>query len=68
LRGGKQEMVQDISAAFRRPANRGNMADTPLEPAVAQRARKRIAWRLLPFLFLLYMIAFLDRMNVSAAA
>jgi D-galactonate transporter len=64
----KQKMVQDISAAFRRPANRGNMADTPLEPAVAQRARKRIAWRLLPFLFLLYMIAFLDRMNVSAAA
>ena len=44
------------------------MADTPPELAVAQRARKRIAWRLLPFLFLLYMIAFLDRMNVSAAA
>ena len=37
-------------------------------PAVAERARKRIAWRLLPFLFLLYIIAFLDRMNVSAAA
>lgn len=35
---------------------------------VAQRARKHIAWRLLPFLFLLYVIAFLDRMNVSAAA
>jgi D-galactonate transporter len=35
---------------------------------VAQRARKKIAWRLLPFLFLLYIIAFLDRMNVSAAA
>src|SRR5258708_2907667 len=35
---------------------------------VAQRARKRIAWRLLPFLFLLYVIAFLDRMNVGAAA
>ncbi|MGA2096107.1 MAG: MFS transporter [Candidatus Acidiferrum sp.] len=35
---------------------------------VSQRARKRIAWRLLPFLFTLYMIAFLDRMNVSAAA
>ena len=32
---------------------------------VAQRARKRIAWRLLPFLFLLYIIAFLDRMNVG---
>jgi len=38
------------------------------EPEVAKRARDRIAWRLLPFLFLLYVIAFLDRMNVGAAA
>jgi MFS transporter, ACS family, tartrate transporter len=44
------------------------MAEQTLDSAVAQRARKRIAWRLLPFLFLLYIIAFLDRMNVSAAA
>ena len=36
--------------------------------AVAHSARHRIAFRLLPFLFLLYIIAFLDRMNVSAAA
>ena len=36
--------------------------------ALAQSARRRIALRLLPFLFLLYIIAFLDRMNVSAAA
>jgi len=35
---------------------------------VARRARHRIARRLLPFLFLLYVIAFLDRMNVGAAA
>jgi ACS family tartrate transporter-like MFS transporter len=35
---------------------------------IARRTRKRIAWRILPFLFLLYVIAFLDRMNVSAAA
>src|SRR5271170_6576100 len=41
---------------------------TPPDLAVAQRARRRIAWRLLPFLFLLYIIAFLDRMNVGAAA
>jgi D-galactonate transporter len=40
----------------------------PTSLVVAQRARKRIAWRLLPFLFLLYIIAFLDRMNVGAAA
>jgi ACS family tartrate transporter-like MFS transporter len=38
------------------------------ESDVAQRARRRIARRLLPFLFLLYVIAFLDRMNVGAAA
>src|SRR6202795_4631631 len=44
------------------------MSVTPPDQAVAQRARKRIAWRLLPFLFLLYVIAFLDRMNVGAAA
>src|SRR5437870_4151331 len=37
-------------------------------PDVAQRARRRIARRLLPFLLLLYIIAFLDRMNVGAAA
>src|SRR5580704_17058441 len=35
---------------------------------VGRRARHRIARRLLPFLFLLYVIAFLDRMNVGAAA
>ena len=38
------------------------------ESEVAQRARRSIARRLLPFLFLLYVIAFLDRMNVGAAA
>jgi MFS transporter, ACS family, tartrate transporter len=38
------------------------------EPEVGERARHRIARRLLPFLFLLYVIAFLDRMNVGAAA
>jgi ACS family tartrate transporter-like MFS transporter len=38
------------------------------EPDIAQCARHRIARRLLPFLFLLYVIAFLDRMNVGAAA
>ena len=38
------------------------------EAEVAQRARRRIGRRLLPFLFLLYVVAFLDRMNVGAAA
>jgi MFS transporter, ACS family, tartrate transporter len=44
------------------------MAAKSAEFEVAQRARKRIVWRLLPFLFVLYIIAFLDRMNVGAAA
>ena len=34
----------------------------------ADTARRRIARRLLPFLFLLYVVAFLDRMNIGAAA
>jgi MFS transporter, ACS family, tartrate transporter len=49
----------------------GDTASTPspsLAADVAPRARRRIARRLLPFLFLLYVIAFLDRMNVGAAA
>src|SRR5437667_6860191 len=44
------------------------MSVTPLDSEVGQRARKGIARRLLPFLLLLYIIAFLDRMNVGAAA
>jgi len=44
------------------------MADWAKLPEAGHRARKRIAWRLLPFLFLLYVIAFLDRTNVAAAA
>jgi MFS transporter, ACS family, tartrate transporter len=36
--------------------------------AVETRARRRIALRLLPFLWLLYIIAFLDRVNVAFAA
>src|SRR5215472_10175597 len=34
----------------------------------AQSTSRRIARRLLPFLFVLYVIAFLDRLNVGAAA
>jgi ACS family tartrate transporter-like MFS transporter len=37
-----------------------------LAPDIA-RARRKIAWRLLPFLFLLYITAFIDRVNVGFA-
>jgi ACS family tartrate transporter-like MFS transporter len=42
------------------------MAIAPTVP-IAQRTRRRINRRLLPFLFLLYIIAFLDRINISFA-
>jgi ACS family tartrate transporter-like MFS transporter len=35
---------------------------------IADRCRKRVMWRLMPFLFLLYVIAYLDRVNVGFAA
>jgi ACS family tartrate transporter-like MFS transporter len=38
-----------------------------LSAPVAERTRRRINRRLLPFLFLLYVISFLDRINVSFA-
>jgi ACS family tartrate transporter-like MFS transporter len=44
------------------------MSTTPVVPEVGVRARRRIAWRLLPFVFLLYLVAYLDRANVSFAA
>ncbi|MDX2039834.1 MAG: hypothetical protein SF097_01235, partial [Acidobacteriota bacterium] len=35
---------------------------------VAERARRRITWRLMPFLLLLYFLAYIDRTNVSVTA
>jgi len=61
-------MGADTRSSKSGPTKRGMMAVFSAEPEIAQRARHRIAWRLLPFLFVLYVIAFLDRMNVSAAA
>ncbi|WP_295622698.1 hypothetical protein [uncultured Lamprocystis sp.] len=44
----------------------------PVWPAsddlLARRTLRRIAWRLLPFLGLLYIVAYLDRINISFAA
>ena len=47
-----------------------HVESTPGQPelTVEQSARRRIARRLLPFLWLLYIIAFLDRVNVAYAA
>src|SRR3954468_4263377 len=39
----------------------------PLQPDAGETARSRIAWRLLPFLFLLYVANYLDRTNIAYA-
>ena len=46
----------------------GHVDSSAPDAEVGRRARHRIARRLLPFLFALYVIAFLDRMNIGAAA
>ena len=41
---------------------------TPASNLLEQRAIRKIIWRLIPFLMLLYFVAFLDRINVGFAA
>jgi ACS family tartrate transporter-like MFS transporter len=41
---------------------------TPTSDLLEQRAIRKITWRLIPFLMLLYFVAFLDRINVGFAA
>jgi MFS transporter, ACS family, tartrate transporter len=43
-------------------------APPPPDPAVAERARRRVFVYLIPYLFFLYILAYLDRTNVSVAA
>ncbi len=40
------------------------------EPVVAigEETRRRVAWRLMPFIFILYIVSYLDRVNVGFAA
>src|ERR1700757_497388 len=39
----------------------------PSQLATGESARSRIAWRLLPFLFLLYIANYIDRTNIAYA-
>lgn len=46
----------------------GSTAGAKSDPKeVAQRARRRVAYRLLPFVFLIYIVNYIDRVNVSFA-
>src|ERR1700676_4920695 len=46
------------------------MSDTaaPASSLIEERVIRKITWRLIPFLMLLYLVAFLDRINVGFAA
>src|SRR5579864_4305472 len=46
----------------------GLAGETGNRMPVSERARRRIARRILPYLFVLYVIAYLDRVNLSYAA
>ena len=48
------------------PHGRAALATAELRD-VGQRARRRIAYRLLPFVFLIYVVNYIDRVNVSFA-
>lgn len=41
---------------------------TTASPDIANRVRNRVMGRLMPYLILLYVVAYLDRVNVSYAA
>ena len=43
------------------------MTTMPIVTEIAVQTRRKIAWRILPFVFLLYIIAYLDRANVAFA-
>jgi MFS family permease len=45
-----------------------NTGDSNVSDRAARRASRKAAWRLIPFLTLCYVIAFLDRVNVGFAA
>ena len=43
------------------------MIDPAADGTVARRTRRKVAWRILPFIFLVYIVAYLDRANVGFA-
>src|SRR5205823_14208511 len=57
--------------AARNPTDGSPMPDATGNPderdAVAASARRKVAWRVLPLLFVMYVVAYLDRANVGFA-
>ena len=56
--------MQNLSAV---PADRDRSTAVPSDPAEADRVYRKITLRLIPFLFLCYVLNYLDRANISFA-
>jgi hypothetical protein len=60
--GGRDTSVNDQSLQ----TARGISAD--IDPRVIQSAVRKTSWRLIPFLCVLYLFAYLDRFNIGFAS
>ena len=49
-------------------SNQATAAQAADTAALAERTRRRVTWRLSPYLLLLYLIAYIDRTNIGVAA
>jgi MFS transporter, ACS family, tartrate transporter len=47
---------------------RGRVGTAPAEAVAERLVLRKVAWRLIPFMGLLYLLAFLDRVNIGMAA
>jgi len=62
-----QEIVSQTPKEIRDITNRGDCLTRELDRNLESAVVSRLMWRLMPFLFLLYIVAYLDRINVSFA-
>src|SRR5258708_9918378 len=64
--GGTEESQRDTGGTITTAGTMGRLGETVYEIEAA--VVRRLTWRLVPFLFLLYIVAYLDRINVGVAA
>src|SRR5215831_10229004 len=57
-----------VSACSRIQVASTNLSRTPDAPDLDKATLRELTWRLVPFLFLLYIVAYLDRINLGFAA
>src|SRR5215467_2809357 len=63
---GKQKSIQPTANSYQLSANSGRL-HWPFMASLSQSTRRRVDRRLMPFIFLLYVVSYLDRVNVGSA-